>query len=175
MIASVSILGCETCEAPFIRKRKKKNTFNYDLSEVFFKRTRTVTSADLFVRVELESFTMSSKQGPYYPVASVLIAVAALQLRIACPKSCELKPRGAGGEEESPWGWPWERQWLSPSRRPKSYSPTGARGPQYRHFWESDRFHAAPDWPAVPALPYIAQTQRMVYRKSKSSLQKLSR
>lgn len=46
--------------------------------------------------------------------------------------------------------------------------------PNYRHFLVSDRVQAAPDWPAVPALPCIAQAERKTYnhRKSKSSLQK---
>lgn len=45
-------------------------------------------------------------------------------------------------------------------------------GPNYRHFWESDRVHAAPDCPAVPALSCIAQAERKTdnHRKSKSSL-----
>lgn len=42
------------------------------------------------------------------------------------------------------------------------------------HSWESDRAHATPDCPAVPALPCIAQAERKIYnqRTFKSSLQK---
>lgn len=57
-------------------------------------------------------------------MTSVLMALAALQLRIAY----ELKPRGAGGEKGEPWGWPWEGQRPSPVLVPGPGAHQSSRG-----------------------------------------------
>lgn len=62
---------------------------------MFFQGTRAVTSVSFYVRVGGFHTVMRCKGPPSFYVTGVLIAMAGLPLRDAC----ELRPRGAGGEE----------------------------------------------------------------------------